>query len=110
MDVSSALYERPGKYQHAYCEDMDRGGDIRVICNLRANHDWMSTLLHELDHGVYFKYIDPRLPYLLREHAHLLTTEAVAMVMGNQTYDARWLAEIASVGAAPVGNRPALRN
>lgn len=105
MDVGdilsrSDLYERPGKYQHAYCEDMDREGDIRVICNLRPNHDWMSTLLHELGHGVYFKYIDPRLPYLLREHAHLLTTEAVAMVMGNQTYDARWLAEIAGLAAA----------
>ncbi len=105
MDVGdvlsrSDLYERPGKYQHAYCEDMDRNGDIRVICNLRDNHDWMSTLLHELGHGVYFKYIDPRLPYLLREHAHLLTTEAVAMVMGNQTYDARWLTEIVGVDAA----------
>lgn len=105
MDVGdilsrSDLYERPGKYQHAYCEDMDREGDIRVICNLRANHDWMGTLLHELGHGVYFKYIDRSLPYLLREHAHLLTTEAVAMVMGNQTYDARWLTEIAGVDAA----------
>lgn len=105
MDVGdvlfrSDLYERPGKYQHAYCEDIDRNGDIRVICNLRDNHDWMSTLLHELGHGVYFKYIDPCLPYLLREHAHLLTTEAVAMVMGNQTYDARWLTEITGVDAA----------
>jgi len=105
MDVGdilsrSDLYERPGKYQHAYCEDMDREGDIRVICNLRDNHDWMSTLLHELGHGVYFNYIDPRLPYLLREHAHLLTTEAVAMVMGNQTYDARWLTKIAGVSEA----------
>ncbi|HON42258.1 MAG TPA: M2 family metallopeptidase [Bacillota bacterium] len=96
----SDLYERPGKYQHAYCEDMDREGDIRVICNLRDNHDWMSTLLHELGHGVYFNYIDPGLPYLLREHAHLLTTEAVAMVMGDQTYDARWLTEIAGVEPA----------
>ena len=105
MDVGdilsrSDLYERPGKYQHAYCEDMDRAGDIRVICNLRDNHDWMSTLLHELGHGVYFKYIHPGLPYLLREHAHLLTTEAVAMVMGDQTYDARWLTEIAGVEPA----------
>jgi peptidyl-dipeptidase A len=105
MDVGdilsrSDLYERPGKYQHAYCEDMDREGDIRIICNLRDNHDWMSTLLHELGHGVYFKYIDPHLPYLLHEHAHLLTTEAVAMVMGDQTYDARWLTEIAGVNEA----------
>ncbi|MEA4883144.1 MAG: M2 family metallopeptidase [Clostridia bacterium] len=102
MDVDdilsrSDLYERPGKYQHAYCNDIDREGDIRTICNLRDNHEWMATLLHELGHGVYFKYIDRKLPYLLREHAHSLTTEAVAMVMGNQVFDARWLTEIAGV-------------
>jgi peptidyl-dipeptidase A len=79
---------------------MDREGDIRVICNLRDNHDWMSTLLHELSHGVYFKYIDPGLPYLLREHAHLLTTEAVAMVMRNQIYGACWLTKIAGLNKA----------
>jgi len=93
----SDLCERPGKYQHAYCNDMDREGDIRVICNLRDNHDWMATLLHELGHGVYFKYIDRNLPYLLREHAHTLTTEAVAMVMGDQVFDRHWLSEIAGV-------------
>ena len=102
MDVEdilarSDLYERPGKYQHAYCNDMDREGDIRTICNLRDNHDWMSTLLHELGHGVYFKYIDRSLPWALREHAHTLTTEAVAMIMGNQVFDARWLVRIAGV-------------
>ena len=83
--------------QHAYCNDMDREGDIRTICNLRDNHDWMSTLLHELGHGVYFKYIDRSLPWALREHAHTLTTEAVAMIMGNQVFDARWLVRIAGV-------------
>ena len=96
----SDLYERPGKYQHAYCIDMNREGDIRSICNLRRNHDWMSTLLHEMGHGVYFKYIDRKLPYLLREHAHSLTTEALAMVMGAQVFDGRWLHEIAGVDNA----------
>lgn len=104
MDVDdiltrSDLYERAGKYQHAYCMHIDRQGDIRTICNLRDNAEWMSTLLHELGHGVYFKYIDDSLPFLLREHAHSLTTEAVATVMGDQVFDARWLARIAGMDA-----------
>lgn len=105
MDVDdilarSDLYERPGKYQHAYCTDIDREGDIRTICNLRDNHEWMSTLLHELGHGVYFKYVRRDLPWLLREHAHSLTTEAVATVMGDQVFDAGWLMKVAGVGDA----------
>jgi peptidyl-dipeptidase A len=31
----SDLYERDGKSQHAFCLDMDRCGDVRVLCNLR---------------------------------------------------------------------------
>ena len=105
MDVDdilarSDLYERPGKYQHAYCTDIDREGDIRTICNLRDNTEWMSTLLHELGHGIYFKYIDRELPWLLREHAHSLTTEAVATVMGDQVFDAGWLMKVAGVADA----------
>ncbi len=33
----SDLYEREGKNQHAYCTDIDRQGDVRVLCNLKDN-------------------------------------------------------------------------
>lgn len=33
------LYEREGKSQHAFCLDVDRGGDVRVLCNIRSEHD-----------------------------------------------------------------------
>lgn len=46
----SDLYERPGKYQHAYETDIDRLGDVRVVCNVRPDCDWMATMLHELGH------------------------------------------------------------
>ncbi|MEE9219626.1 MAG: M2 family metallopeptidase [Acidobacteriota bacterium] len=75
----SDLYEKDGKEQHAYCMDIDRQGDIRILANVRNDERWMETLLHELGHAIYDKSIDPELPYLLRSAAHTLTTEAIAM-------------------------------
>jgi peptidyl-dipeptidase A len=93
----SDLFERPNKNQHAYCIDIDHSGDIRVLANIRDNEWWMSTMLHELGHGVYDKYIDRTLPYLLRTPAHTLTTEAIAMFMGRLTKNPEWLTLYADV-------------
>jgi peptidyl-dipeptidase A len=84
MDVGSILarsdlYPRPGKNQHAFCIHIDREGDVRTLNNLQPNHRWAETLLHELGHGVYDKYVDPALPWLLCAPAHTFTTEAVAI-------------------------------
>ncbi len=93
----SDLYERPGKCQHAFCINIDRAGDVRVLCNNRPNERWMSTTLHEFGHAVYDKFLDPSLPYLLREPAHIMTTEAIAQFMGRLTKNADWLAAYAGV-------------
>jgi peptidyl-dipeptidase A len=93
----SDLYERPGKNQHAYCIDIDREGDVRTLCNLRNDEYWMNTLLHELGHGVYDVHNSEELPYLLRTPAHILTTEAIAMLMGRQTKNPAWLKEIVGI-------------
>lgn len=89
----SDLYERSGKSQHAFCTDIDQTGDVRILCNLRPNEYWMNTLLHELGHGVYDLYRSPGLPYFLQTPAHILTTEAVAMMMGRLTRNPSWLQE-----------------
>jgi peptidyl-dipeptidase A len=98
----SDLYERPGKNQHAYCIDIDREGDVRTLCNLRNDEYWMNTLLHELGHGVYDVYNSEELPYLLRTPAHILTTEAIAMLMGRQTKNPEYLKEIAGAPAEEI--------
>lgn len=90
IDVSdiikrSDLYEKPGKYQHAYCMDLDREGDIRSLMNIKNNEKWMDTVLHELGHGVYWKYIDKSLPFLIRDTSHTLTTEAIAQLFGRNS-------------------------
>lgn len=91
---NSDLYEREGKYPHAFCEDIDRQGDVRILCNLKNNESWMGTILHELGHGVYDKYNDPQTPYLLRKPAHTFTTEAVAMFFGRLSRNAAWMRQM----------------
>jgi peptidyl-dipeptidase A len=107
LDVSdilarSDLYEKPGKSPHAFCTDIDREGDVRTLQNLVSNETWMGTLLHELGHGVYSKYIDRGLPFLLRDSAHIFTTEAVAMFFGRQSKDAAWIQDNLGLSAAEV--------
>jgi len=88
---NSDLYEKDGKYQHAYCTDIDRAGDIRVVCNIKPNQKWMSTMLHEFGHAVYDKFVSPNLPWQLRSHAHIFTTEAIAMMFGRFAQNSEWL-------------------
>jgi peptidyl-dipeptidase A len=81
--AKSDLYERKGKSQHAFCTDIDREGDVRVLANIVPNHQWASTMLHELGHSVYSTTgdnIPNKLPYPVRCEAHILTTEGVAMM------------------------------
>jgi peptidyl-dipeptidase A len=94
------LFEREGKSQHAFCLDVDHEGDVRVLCNLRKNERWMSTMLHEFGHAVYDKYNDRTLPFLLRTPAHILTTEAIAMLNGRMSKNPEWLVGIAGLSKA----------
>ncbi len=88
----SDLYEKPGKSPHAFCTDIDREGDVRVLANIVPNEYWMGTMLHELGHSVYSSKNIPRsVPYTLRTEAHILTTEGVAMLFEKFSKDADWL-------------------
>lgn len=95
----SDLYEKDGKYQHAFCTHIDRSGDVRVVCNVKNNDQWMNTMLHELGHGVYDQNIDMKLPYFLRTPAHTFTTEAIAMIFGRLSSNPYWLRENVGVSA-----------
>lgn len=88
---ASDLYEKPGKNQHAYCTDIDKSGDVRVLCNIQPNSMWMNTMLHEYGHAVYDKFNNLSLPYTLRQPAHIFTTEAIAMMFGRFASNPQWL-------------------
>ena len=90
----SSLYEKPGKSPHAFCTDIDRQGDVRVLANIVNNAYWMSTLLHEFGHSVYSTNnndIPQTLPYVLRLESHILTTEGVAMMFERLAKRRAWV-------------------
>jgi len=96
--VRSDLFPRPGKCQHAFCLDVDRGGDVRVLANVVDNQDWADTMLHELGHGIYDLGYEKELPWLLRD-THLVTTEASALLFGALAGDRDWLEHVLGLGS-----------
>jgi peptidyl-dipeptidase A len=99
----SDLYEKDGKNPHAFCTDIDREGDVRVLCNLQNNERWMETMLHELGHAVYDYYQDPLMPYTLRQPAHAFTTEAIAMFFGRLSRNPDWMQKMLGLNDASRG-------
>jgi len=97
FDVSSILeksdlYEKPGKYQHACCIDMDKEGDVRIIENVKNNEYWAGTTLHELGHAIYDEtYSKTNLPFLLKDKAHIFTTEAIALLFERNSKNTSFL-------------------
>ncbi len=99
MLANSDLYEKPGKNQHAYCIDIDNAGDVRILCNIKPNYNWMNTMMHEFGHGVYDKYIDRNLPFSLRNPAHTFTTESIAMLFGRMGSNPQWMMDMGLIDA-----------
>jgi len=98
--ANSDLYEREGKNPHAFCTDIDKEGDVRILCNIKNNESWMETTLHELGHAVYDKFHDPKVPYLLRQPAHAFTTEAIAMFFGRLSRNPAWMQQMLDLSDA----------
>ncbi|HEX5268895.1 MAG TPA: M2 family metallopeptidase [Gemmataceae bacterium] len=104
--AKSDLFEKEGKSPHAFCTDIDRQGDVRVLANVVQNNYWMATLLHEFGHSVYSTNNDdiPRsLPYVLRLESHILTTEGVAMMFERLSKRRGWLEKMGVPVADPDG-------
>jgi peptidyl-dipeptidase A len=97
----SDLYPRDGKNQHAFCVDIDRAGDVRVLANTVETYDCASTMLHELGHGVYDLGFREDLPWLERS-THLVTTEASALLSGGLAGRREWLEGVLGAGANEV--------
>ncbi len=95
----SDVLPRAGKDQHAFMMHVNRRGDIRILLNLAPTVRWLETTLHELGHAIYEEALDPDLPWLLRDPAHILMTEAMAMLHGRRGRDPEFLERYAGVPA-----------
>ncbi|MDQ3661651.1 MAG: M2 family metallopeptidase [Actinomycetota bacterium] len=93
----SDLYPRADKCQHAFCIDIDRTGDVRILANVVPGERWVETMLHESGHAAYDISIDRKLPYLLRRPTHTFVTEAIAILCGRLVRDGRWLTKMAGL-------------
>jgi peptidyl-dipeptidase A len=90
----SDLLERPGKNQHAFCINMDRGSDVRTLNNIKPTLKWFETVLHELGHAIYELGYSKDLPWKLKEPPHMITTEAMALMAGRRAYLASSLSKL----------------
>jgi peptidyl-dipeptidase A len=102
----SDLFERKGKSPHAFCTDIDREGDVRVLANVVPNAMWAATLLHEFGHSVYSTNnndIPDTLPYVVRLESHILTTEGVAMMFERMAKRRAFLEKMGVEVADPKG-------
>jgi len=93
----SDLYEKPGKNPHAFETNIDKEGDIRILANIQNNDYWLDTMLHESGHAVYDKYIDKKLPYVLKEVSHISWTESIAQLFGRFSKNAWWMQQMLSL-------------
>lgn len=101
--AESDLYEKPGKNPHAFCQDMDRAGDVRVLANVVPNAYWQSTMVHEFGHAVYSSANMPKsLPFFARTDAHSLATEGFAMMEERAIYNSSWARRMGLEVADPV--------
>ena len=98
----SDLYARAGKSQHAFCIDIDRDGDVRVLCNVEPSERWMDTMLHEFGHAIYDRECDRIAALAGAGAAHPLTTEGIAMLFGRLPRDPEWLQRVAGIDADDV--------
>lgn len=91
---NSDFYEKKGKSPHAFCTDIDREGDVRILVNIIPNEYWMNTMLHELGHAVYSKNIPKTLPFFVRNDAAILMTEGIAGFFEKLAKNADWLEDM----------------
>ena len=98
----SDLMPRSRKSQHAFCIQMDRKEDVRILANVVPGQRWVEVMLHESGHAAYDARIDQSLPYLLRRPAHTFVTEGMAIMSGRLVRDPRWLVDVAGIPPAAI--------
>jgi peptidyl-dipeptidase A len=87
----SDLFYKEKKQQLPYSIDIDRKGDIRISASTEKNAYSMYALLYETGFSASYKYINKDLPYLLKEPAHFIISDAGAEMFGQLATNTVWL-------------------
>lgn len=89
--VNSDLRGRPGKAPFGHCYDLDRHGDVRILCSLEPTMESMSEILCLGGNAIYRKNISKVIPYLLRDMDYSALTEGVGRLFRRLPFNVGWL-------------------
>ncbi|HNW50404.1 MAG TPA: hypothetical protein PKH79_04930 [Prolixibacteraceae bacterium] len=101
---NSDIWYRENKLNHSFffCLDVDKC-DFRIYANCKPSAKDINSMAHEFGHAVHYKYVDPRLPYLLRD-PHSIIAEAVAIYFDSKVYTSNAVQQV--MGLASLEKNP----
>lgn len=93
----SDLFPKEGKVQLAQAFNIDRNGDIRMIANLENDAISTDRILYETGFASTMKYVDSELPFILRQPAHFMVSDAIGILFSRLAKDPLWLKQTVNV-------------
>ncbi|MFA9389296.1 MAG: hypothetical protein ACERKD_05790 [Prolixibacteraceae bacterium] len=84
--ANSDLWYADNKMNQSFFCNIDvEKSDHRIYANVMPSTIGIYTLLHEMGHAVHYKYVDQKVPYLLKD-PNEITTEAIAIYFNDKLY------------------------
>jgi hypothetical protein len=101
---NSDLWYKESKINNSFffCIDVDKK-DYRIYSNCKATSGELSSMVHEFGHAVHYKYVDQKVPYLLKEPQTILA-EAVAIYLDSKLFTSKVVQE--KMGLASLEQNP----
>jgi peptidyl-dipeptidase A len=90
---NSDIWYKENKINNSFffCMDFDKH-DYRIYSNSKPTAGNLSSLVHEFGHALHYKYVDQKVPYLLKEPQSILA-EAVAIYFESKIYTSKVVQE-----------------
>ena len=89
--LRSDLRPRPGKVPYVRCYDLNRCGDVRLLCSLESDMESMCDAMWLGGVALYRKNVSGTLPYLLRDMDYTVLCEATGRLFWRLPFNETWL-------------------
>jgi peptidyl-dipeptidase A len=101
---NSDIWYKESKVNNSFffCMDADKR-DFRIYSNSKPTATNLSPMIHEFGHALHYKYVDPKVPYLLKE-PHTILAEAVAIYFENKIFTSKTVQE--KMGLSSIDQNP----